>query len=118
MQRGPRICGQSSSISITSHLGAPCYLSPEQVLGARADHRGDIYSLGVMFYEMLTGERAYTADSVMNPMAQHAHSLAPVLPAALQHFQPLLERMMHKDKDKRFGGAVEILDFVTHQPLA
>jgi class 3 adenylate cyclase/tRNA A-37 threonylcarbamoyl transferase component Bud32 len=98
-------------------LGTPYYLSPEQVLGAHADHRADIYSLGVMFYEMLTGERAYTADSVMSLMAQHAHSPVPVLPATLQHFQPLLERMMHKDKDKRFGGAVEIVDFVTHYRL-
>ena len=98
-------------------LGTPYYLSPEQVLGLPADHRSDIYSLGVMFYEMLTGERPYSAESVMALMDQHAHSPVPRLPESLERFQPLLERMMGKDKDRRFGGAAEIVDFLTHYQL-
>ncbi len=99
-------------------LGTPYYLSPEQVLGVPADHRADIYSLGVMFYEMLSGKRAYVADTAMGLMHQHAHSPVPLLAGGLERYQPLLERMMNKDKHRRFGGASEIIDFVTHYQLA
>ena len=98
-------------------LGTPYYLSPEQVLGQSADHRADIYSLGVMFYEMLTGERAYAAQSVMELMRHHTHSPVPALRESLDRFQPLLERMMSKDRDRRFGGAWEIEDFLTQYRL-
>ena len=109
------------AISPTQHgevVGTPYYLSPEQVQGHPVDHRADIYSLGVLFYEMLTGERAYQAQSVVALMHQHAHSPVPILAEPLQRFQPLLDRMMNKDRDKRLGGASEILDFVTHYQLA
>ncbi|MBL8385989.1 MAG: protein kinase [Burkholderiales bacterium] len=99
-------------------VGTPYYLSPEQVLGTPADHRADIYSMGVMFYEMLTGLRAYTADSAMGLMYQHAQSPVPVLPDPLARFQPLLERMMDKERDRRFASALEIVDFVRHHALA
>ena len=99
-------------------LGTPYYLSPEQVLGEPADHRADIYSIGVIFYEMLTGKRAYTADTAMGLMHQHAHSPVPLLPEQLERYQALLERMMNKDKHRRFGGATEIIDFIMHYQLA
>ena len=99
-------------------IGTPYYLSPEQVQGLPADHRSDIYSLGVMFYEMLAGERAYVAETAMALMHQHVNSPVPRLREALKRYQPLLERMMNKDKDRRFGGASEIVDFVTHYRLA
>ena len=98
-------------------LGTPYYLSPEQVLGIPPDHRADIYSLGVMFFEMLSGKRAYVAETAMGLMHQHAHSPVPLLPKGLERYQPLLERMMNKDKHRRFGGASEIIDFVTHYQL-
>ena len=50
-------------------------------------------------------------------MHQHAHSPVPQLPDELQRYQALLERMMNKDKHRRFGGASEIIDFVTHYQL-
>ncbi len=109
------------AISPTQHgevVGTPYYLSPEQVQGHPVDHRADIYSLGVLFYEMLTGERAYQAQSIVTLMHQHAHSPVPILAEPLQRFQPLLDRMMSKDRDKRLGGASEILDFITHYQLA
>ena len=99
-------------------IGTPYYLSPEQVQGQPADHRSDIYSLGVMFYEMLAGERAYVAETAMALMHQHVNSPVPRLREPLHRYQPLLERMMNKDKDRRFGGASEIVDFVTHYRLA
>ena len=99
-------------------LGTPYYVSPEQVLGIPADHRADIYSLGVMFFEMLSGKRAYVADTALGLMHQHANSPVPQLPDDLKRYQPLLERMMDKDKHRRFGGASEIIDFIVHYHLA
>ena len=99
-------------------LGTPYYVSPEQVLGIPADHRADIYSLGVMFFEMLSGKRAYVADTALGLMHQHANSPVPQLPDDLKRYQPLLARMMDKDKHRRFGGASEIIDFIVHYHLA
>jgi serine/threonine protein kinase len=61
-------------------LGSPYYISPEQSQGQRVDARTDLYSLGVMFYEMLTGQRPYSGRSAMAIMAQHATSPVPTLP--------------------------------------
>jgi serine/threonine protein kinase len=99
-------------------LGTPYYLSPEQALGIPADHRADIYSLGVMFYEMLAGKRAYTADSAMGLLHQHAQSPVPVLDEHLADYQPLVERMMCKDVEGRFASAVAIIEFARAAGLA
>ena len=61
-------------------LGSPYYISPEQSQGQRVDVRTDLYSLGVMFYEMLTGQRPYGGRSAIAIMAQHAR-LARARPA-------------------------------------
>ncbi len=58
-------------------LGSPYYISPEQSQGQRVDARTDLYSLGVMFYEMLTGQRPYGGRSAVAIMAQHAGSPVP-----------------------------------------
>ncbi len=92
-------------------MGTPYYLSPEQALGLQADHRADIYSLGVMFYEMLTGKRAYTADTAMGLLHQHAHSPVPMLEGVLLRYQPLIDRMMCKRVEGRFADADGIIEF-------
>ena len=61
-------------------LGSPYYISPEQSQGQRVDARTDLYSLGVMFYEMLTGQRPYGGRSAVAIMAQHTSSPVPSLP--------------------------------------
>src|SRR6202020_2054548 len=73
-------------------LGSPYYISPEQSQGHRVDARTDLYSLGVMFYEMLTGQRPYNGRSAVAVMAQHTASPVPTLPAATAEQQPLLDR--------------------------
>ncbi|MGC2029336.1 MAG: protein kinase [Steroidobacteraceae bacterium] len=90
-------------------LGSPYYISPEQSQGQRVDARTDLYSLGVMFYEMLTGERPYAGRSALAIMAQHASSPVPVLPAPLALQQPLLERLMAKQQSARYASADELL---------
>jgi DNA-binding NarL/FixJ family response regulator len=90
-------------------LGSPYYISPEQSQGQRVDARTDLYSLGVMFYEMLTGERPYAGRSALAIMAQHASSPVPVLPGPMALQQPLLERLMAKQQSARYASADELL---------
>ena len=90
-------------------LGSPYYISPEQSQGLRVDARTDLYSLGVMFYEMLTGQRPYTGRSAMEIMAQHASAPVPRLPANVALQQALVDRLMAKALSQRYVSADELL---------
>jgi len=90
-------------------LGSPYYISPEQSQGHRVDARTDLYSLGVMFYEMLTGQRPYSGRSAMEIMAQHASSPVPRLPSNVALQQALVDRLMAKNLSERYGSADELL---------
>jgi ActR/RegA family two-component response regulator/predicted Ser/Thr protein kinase len=90
-------------------LGSPYYISPEQSQGQRVDARTDLYSLGVMFYEMLTGQRPYNGRSAMAIMAQHAGSPVPILPPNVALQQALLDRLMAKRPQERYASADELL---------
>jgi eukaryotic-like serine/threonine-protein kinase len=90
-------------------LGSPYYISPEQAQGQRVDVRTDLYSLGVMFYEMLTGQRPYAGRSAVAIMSQHTSSPVPSLPDATSMQQPLLDRLMAKQQNARYASADELL---------
>ena len=91
-------------------LGSPFYMSPEQAEGLPVDGRTDIYSLGVIFYEMLTGKKPYEGDSAIKVIMQHIQSPIPQLPPELEHFQPLLNRLMAKNRDERIPDASTLLE--------
>jgi eukaryotic-like serine/threonine-protein kinase len=90
-------------------LGSPYYISPEQAQGQRVDARTDLYSLGVMFYEMLTGQRPYLGRSAMAIMSQHSTSPVPQLPEPTAAQQPLLDRLMAKQQSARYASVDELL---------
>jgi eukaryotic-like serine/threonine-protein kinase len=90
-------------------LGSPYYISPEQAQGQRVDVRTDLYSLGVMFYEMLTGQRPYGGRSAVAIMSQHTSSPVPTLPEATSAQQPLVDRLMAKQQSSRYASADELL---------
>jgi DNA-binding NarL/FixJ family response regulator len=90
-------------------LGSPYYISPEQSQGQRVDVRTDLYSLGVMFYEMLTGQRPYAGRSALAIMEQHAIAPVPSLPPPTAVQQPLLDRLMAKQQHMRYASADELL---------
>jgi serine/threonine protein kinase len=90
-------------------LGSPYYISPEQSQGQRVDSRTDLYSLGVMFYEMLTGQKPYGGRSAVAIMAQHSSSPVPLLPPPTAVQQPLLDRLMAKQQNARYASADELL---------
>ena len=72
------------------------------------DARSDFYSLGIIFYEMLTGQKPYTGGSAMEVLQQHVAAPPPVLPTQLSRCQPFLERLLAKSRAERFSTAQEI----------
>lgn len=91
-------------------FGTPYYMSPEQGHADYVDERSDIYSLGCIFYEMLTGRRPFMAHSAMGVIYKHSHAPRPELGDAHARFRPLLERMMAVEPDERPQSAAELLD--------
>jgi serine/threonine protein kinase len=89
-------------------FGTPYYMSPEQGHAERTDERADLYSLGCVFCEMLTGERPFTASTAMGVIYQHANAARPRLNASLAGYQPLLDRLMAVDPAERFASAAEV----------
>lgn len=83
-------------------LGTPNYMSPEQALGKPVDARCDLYSLGVVFYEMLTGTRPYQGTDAFEIALMHVKEPSPTLPEPLRRFQPVLNRALAKDPMARF----------------
>ena len=75
-------------------LGSPYYMSPEQALGEPLDARSDFYSLGIICYEMLTGQKPYTGGTAMEVLQQHVSSPLPTLPDELRRYQPFLARLL------------------------
>ena len=81
--------------------GSPYYMSPEQVQGRELDPRSDQYALGVVFFEMLAGHKPYTGISAMDLMQQHVTGERPPLPPHLAIYEPLLSRLMARDREAR-----------------
>ena len=97
--------------TLTQHgeiLATPRYMSPEQCLASGVDHRSDLYSLGVIFFEMLTGKRLYDAETAAGLIYQHVHGAVPQLPAKLSGYQPIINRLLAKKPEDRFQSAREL----------
>ncbi len=104
-----RSLDDAGTTGIGQVLGSPYYISPEQSQGQRVDVRTDLYSLGVMFYEMLTGQRPYGGRTALEIMQQHSTATVPTLPPATAAQQPLLDRLMAKRQNDRYATVDELL---------
>jgi len=94
-------------------IGTPPYISPEQAKGEDVDQRSDIYSLGIIIFEMLTGKRPFEAETIEGYVEKHIHQKPssprhanPLIPPFLEH---VILRCLEKDKTKRYQSANEIL---------
>ena len=93
-------------------FGSVHYGSPEQALKKPPDSKSDIYSLGVVFYEMLTGQVPYNAEEPVAIENQHIMEPVPQLPNHLKIYQPLLDRMMAKEKEARISAGIELVELI------
>ena len=90
-------------------VGSPHYMSPEQALGKKIDTRSDLYSLGVVLYEVLVGRPLYKADSSVAAAVKHISEPIPKLPDCYACLQEILEKMVAKKPEDRFQTAEEIV---------
>ena len=88
-------------------FGTPHYMSPEQGHGKEIDARSDLYALGVMLFEMLTGKKPFDADNHMAILVHHAKAPIPRLPERIASVQPLIDTLMAKDAANRPANADE-----------
>jgi serine/threonine protein kinase len=93
-------------------IGTPHYMSPEQCKGEKIDGRSDIYSLGVELYEILTGDVPYKAESTAGIIIKHIQEPIPTLPEELSIYQPLIDKMMTKNRDLRIQTGAELIHFI------
>lgn len=107
-----KMAGQSTELTMAgSVMGSPQYLSPEQIRGEDLDGRSDIFSLGVVLYELLSGNRPFSGETITTLVYQILHK-EPLRISELRAVPPRLEallgRMLAKDRDERLATAAEV----------
>lgn len=109
-----KMMSDETNLTGTSIVGTPAYMSPEQGQGKPVDGRADIYALGVMVFEMLTGKQPYKADNPMMIILQHInnpvpemHELNAAVPLSLQ---PVLDKALAKNPADRYQTATEFAE--------
>jgi len=96
-------------------LGTPRYMSPEQVQGRALDLRTDIYSAGVLLYQMLTGKHLFDGETAVEIALHHLNTPAPSMPEPLAPYQRLIDKLIEKDRDARFRNTDEVIGFLSRK---
>ncbi len=103
---------------LSTEVGTPDYMAPEQVQGDRGDARTDVYALGVMLFEMLTGDVPYKGDSALAVMSQHVTADAPLLSRVVPGLPPALEavvwRALRREPAERYASMAALRRDLTH----
>ncbi|MFT6898016.1 MAG: serine/threonine protein kinase, partial [Paraglaciecola sp.] len=113
---------EAQKTQVGSVLGTPRYMSPEQALGEEVDGRSDLFSIGVILYEMLTGVKAFDASNIGTLMTQITQKqpaplqeLCPDIPAGLRQ---IVQKLLQKKPDKRFQTGDELATAITKELAA
>ncbi len=99
-------------------VGTPKYMSPEQMRAKKVDERSDIYSLGIVLYEILTGTAPYKTDDLITLAMKHAQGPVPELPRKYENIQPLLNKMIAKKPSERVRdceGLIRLIDALLYR---
>lgn len=105
-----RVFDNGRSMTVAGMLvGTPSYMSPEQVKGLELDGRSDLYSIGIVFFETLTGAVPFNADSTLSTALKHVSDPLPPLPQKYAAFQEFLDCLTAKDRDERFASGAEVI---------
>jgi len=104
--------------NLTSAAGTPDYMAPEQIEGHRGDQRTDIYALGIMLFELLTGAPPFSGDNNLAVMAQHLKGGIPRLdkkqPGVSAHLAAFAARCLQREPEDRFPDMHALLDALDH----
>lgn len=109
LQRGSNPRLTSTGLAV----GSTAYMAPEQARGQTVDRRADIYSVGVLAWEMLIGSLPYNAGDALSVAIKHVQEPIPRLPPPLKHWQPFIDKAMAKRPEERFASANEMLAALT-----
>lgn len=99
---------QTHSTRAGTLRGSPYFMSPEQAQGSAVDARSDLYSLGIILFEMLMHRKPFHGANAIEVLQQHVNSPLPQLHEHLACFQPLLDRLLAKNPDDRYASAAEL----------
>ncbi len=95
-------------------FGTPYYMSPEQGHAELIDARSDLYSLGIMFFEMLTGSKPFTGATAMEVIYKHKRADLPQIAPRFAKYEGILRRLLAKSPNDRFQSARELLDTIAN----
>jgi len=101
---------ESSFTQMGAVVGTPHYMSPERCMGKPTDLRSDLYAMGVMFFEMLTGKKVYEGRDTFAVSYAHVYEPVPPLPPELSRYQHLVSKLLAKDADERYQSSREMIE--------
>ena len=105
----------NTGLTATGHIvGTPEYMSPEQVRGMKLDFRSDVYALGIVIYELFTGDTPFRAETPVGILMKHLEQPPPLEGPAAERIPPalvpVLKRALAKDREDRYGNAKDLAD--------